>query len=289
MLKYSLFLGCYIPSMQPFAEIAFRKIAPQLDLELKDIEGATCCPVPEIVRLIDHDTWLVVAARNLALAEELGNDILVMCNGCWETLHEARSELLHDEKLREQINSFLKFSGKSFKGTVKVKHYSQVLAEDVGVERIRENVKVDLSNINVAVHPGCKLYKCEGGKAVKYMLEIVEALGVNIVDYGIMRVCCGYPLMLASVDKAIHERTKWKLDAMKKAGAEMIVVACPACYDQFEKAELALKDEGLEYNLPVIHLSELIALAFGFSPKEIGLDLHGVPFNHIFKELEGVL
>ena len=288
MAKYSLFLGCYIPSMQPFAEAALRKISPDLNIELLDIVGATCCPVPEIVRLVDDEAWITIAARNLALADSMSHDILVLCNGCWETLYEAREKLLHDVELRNKVNSNLKLLGKKFTGKAEVKHYTQVLVEDVGLDALRRNIKVDLKNLKVAVHPGCKLYKSDGEKLAKYLRDIVEALGVQVVEYGIERVCCGYPLMLASVDKAIHERTKWKLDAIKDANADMIVVACPACYDQLEKAQLALRDEGLEYNLPVLHLTELIALAFGYKAGEIGLDLHGISCMPVIEKLEGV-
>ena len=285
MPKYSLFLGCYIPAMQPFAEASFRKIAPLLGLELVDIEGATCCPVPEITRLMDYDAWLTIAARNLALADQLENDVVVLCNGCWETLFEAREALLHDSDLRSKVNLNLRVLGKQFKGSSKVRHYVEVIVEDVGLDRLRELVKVDLSGLKVAVHPGCKLYKSEGERLADYVFKVVEAIGAEIADYGIERVCCGYPLMLASVDKAIKERSKWKLDEIKSAGADLIVVVCPACYDQFEKAQLALKDEGLEYDLPVMHLAEFLALGFGFKPEEVGLDLHGIPCKSLLDKI----
>lgn len=287
MISYSLFLGCYIPAMQPFAEAALRKIAQKLNVNFIDIVGATCCPVPEISRLIDYETWLIIAARNLALAEESKADILTLCNGCWETLTEAREELLREPKLRIRVNQYLKSLNKQFTGSIRVKHFVQVLMEDIGLNKIKENIKVDLSKLKVAIHPGCKLYKSEDEKLVEYLIEIVKTIGVEAVDYEIERVCCGYPLTLASVERAINERSKWKLDAIKKSEADCILVVCPACYDQFEKAQLTLGDEGLEYNLPVLHLSELLALSFGFKPEEIGLNQHGISCEGIIKKLMG--
>ncbi|MEM2137272.1 MAG: heterodisulfide reductase-related iron-sulfur binding cluster [Candidatus Methanomethylicia archaeon] len=287
MLEYSFFLGCYIPAMQPFAESAMRKISKALNINLLDISGATCCPVPEIARLVDENLWLTVATRNLSLAEHVGRDIMVMCNGCWETLYEARNEILHSEELKDKINENLKSFGLTFTGNIKVKHYVEILFEDVGLNIIKNNVHIDLSWLNVALHPGCKLYKSIDEKNAKYLREIVKALNVNVLDYGLERVCCGYPLMLYSVDKATKERTKWKLDTIKSINADAIVVACPACYDQFEKTQLTLKDEGLEYSLPIIHLSELLALSFGIQPKEIGFDSHGVSTENIVRKLVG--
>jgi len=287
MLEYSLFLGCYIPAMQPFAESSMRAISKKLGINLLDINGASCCPVPEIARLVDEDLWLTVAARNLSLAEAGGRDIIVMCNGCWESLHEAREKLVESSDLREKINVNLKEFGLKFNGTVKVKHYTEVLFEDVGLNAIKSNVNVDLSWLKVALHPGCKLYKMSGERGAKYLGEIVKALNVEIVDYGLERVCCGYPLMLYSVDKAMRERTKWKLDAIKNSGANAIVVACPACYDQFEKAQLTFRDEGLEYGVPVLHLSELLALGFGIKPESFGLNTHAISTENIIGRLVG--
>lgn len=285
MFEYSFFLGCYIPAMQPFAEASMRRISKTLGINLIDIRGATCCPVPEITRLIDEELWLTVAARNLALAEKIGRDILVMCNGCWETLYEVNEHLLHSKELLNKINANIGSFGLKYNGSIKVKHYVEVLFEDVGLNLIRENVKVDLSKFKFALHPGCKLYKMMNERGAYYFKEIVKALNVDIIDYGLERVCCGYPLMLYSVDKALRERTKWKLDSIKNSGADAIIVACPACYDQFEKAQLTFRDEGIEYGIPVIHLSELLSLSFGIPPKDVGLDSHGVSTEKIISSL----
>ncbi|MEM3886560.1 MAG: heterodisulfide reductase-related iron-sulfur binding cluster, partial [Candidatus Methanomethylicia archaeon] len=285
MVDYSLFLGCYIPAMQPFVEASMRRISQKIGINLIDINGATCCPVPEITRLVDEELWLTVAARNIALAEKIGKDIMVMCNGCWETLYEVNEHLIHSKEIMDKINANLNSFELKFNGIIKVKHYVEVLFEDVGLNVIKENVKVNLSKFKFALHPGCKLYKMVDEKGARYLKEIVKALNVEIVDYGLERVCCGYPLMLYSVDKAMRERTKWKLDSIKNSGADAIIVACPACYDQFEKTQLTLKDEGIEYGIPVLHLSELIALSFGIPPRDVGLDSHGISTDKIISGL----
>ncbi|MFX1476066.1 MAG: heterodisulfide reductase-related iron-sulfur binding cluster, partial [Promethearchaeota archaeon] len=105
--SYALFLGCFIPAVQPFAEVSLRKIAPKLKIKLEDIEGATCCPVPEIIRLSDYPAWCSIAARNLSLAEDMNQDTMVVCTGCWETLTEAHEALLHDSELLAEVNSKL--------------------------------------------------------------------------------------------------------------------------------------------------------------------------------------
>jgi heterodisulfide reductase subunit B len=283
--SYALFLGCYIPSMQPFAEASLRRIAPSLKMKLIDMEGATCCPVPEIVRLADHDAWLYVSARNLALAESLGKDILAVCNGCWETLSEAREVLVNDSQLMSDVNSHLRLLDKTFEGKVKVKHFLEVMVEDIGLDSLKAAVKQPLSKLNVAVQYGCKLYKSPESKFVSYFDKIIEALGVKAIDYGAEKICCGFPLSLYSLDEAMEERAKFKLDKMQAAKADCMVTACPGCFDVLEKAQLLLRRQGLQYDIPMLSLTELIALSFGFKPHEIGVDKHRVKTNTLVSKL----
>ncbi|MFX1404355.1 MAG: CoB--CoM heterodisulfide reductase iron-sulfur subunit B family protein, partial [Promethearchaeota archaeon] len=274
--NYALFLGCYIPSMQPFAEASLRRIAPLLKIKLIDMEGATCCPVPEIVRLADHDTWLYVSARNLALAECLGEDILALCNGCWETLYEVREAIANDPELLMEVNSHLSLIDKSVEGKVKVKHFLEVIVEDVGLQLLKASIKKPLSKLKVGIQYGCKLYKSPASKFISYFDDIIETLGVKVIEYGAEKLCCGFPLSLYSMDEAMEERAKFKLAKMQEAKVDCMVTVCPGCFDVLEKAQLLLKRQGLHYDIPMLTLTELMALSLGFRPQEIGVDKHRV-------------
>ncbi|HID91033.1 TPA: hypothetical protein EYP44_03630 [Candidatus Bathyarchaeota archaeon] len=271
--------------MQPFAEASLRKSAPLLGIRLLDIQGATCCPVPDITRLVSYDAWLNVAARNLSLAESMGKDILVLCNGCWETFYEACKEFSEEPRLLDEVNLNLSRIGRKFTGKVEVKHVLEVIVEDVGLDGLKEAIKRPLDGLSVTIQHGCKIYKSEEGKLVRYFDDVIDALGAKRVVYGGERICCGYPTMLASPDLSIKERTKLKLDLIKESKADCIAVVCPACYDQFEKAQFMLMGEGAEYNIPILHLTELVALSLGLSPEELGLHLHGIPCDAVTEKL----
>jgi len=283
--NYALFLGCYIPSMQPFAEASLRRIAPLLKMKLIDMEGATCCPVPEIVRLVDYDAWLFVSARNLALAESEGEDILALCNGCWETLHEAREAIVSDPELLTEVNSHLSLFDKRLEGKIKVKHFLEVIVEDVGLQSLKASIKKPLSNLKVGVQYGCKLYKSPESKFVSYFDNIIETLGVKAIEYGAEKLCCGFPLSLYSLDEAMEERAKFKLAKMQEAKVDCMVTACPGCFDVLEKAQLLLKRQGLHYEIPMLSLTELMALSLGFRPEEIGVDTHRVKTDALIAKL----
>jgi len=283
--SYALFLGCYIPALQPFAEVSLRHIAPPLKLDLKDMEGATCCPVPEIVRLADHDAWLYVSARNLALAESLGYDIMAVCNGCWETLHDTRTALMNDATKLKEVNSKLKLLGRKYAGKSEVKHFLEVIVEDVGIDRLKTVVKRRFPKITVGVQYGCKLFKSPDEKLVSYFDSIIQALGVKVANYGAERLCCGFPLSLYSLDDATEERSKFKLEQMQAANVDCMVTACPGCYDVLEKAQLLLKRQNIRFKIPMLNLTELMALSLGFSPQEIGLDKHRIKTDALIAKI----
>lgn len=283
--SYALFLGCYIPALQPFAEASLRQIAPCLKMNLVDIEGATCCPVPEIIRLADHDAWLYVSARNLALAESLGKDILTVCNGCWETLYESQEALKNNPSLMTEVNSMLTPLGKKFEGKVEVKHFLEVIVEDIGLKSVKNAIKQPLSKLKVAVQYGCKLYKSLDEKFVSYFDDIIQTLGVKAVKYGAEKLCCGFPLSLYSLDEAMEDRAKFKLDKMQVAKVDCMVTTCPGCYDVLEKAQLLLRRQGIRYEIPMLNLIELMALSFGFQPQEIGLDKHRIKTDTLIAKI----
>ncbi len=129
-LKYALFLGCVIPNRYPFIERATRSVFEKFNIELIDMEGASCCPAPGVFRGFDIDTWLVVGARNITIAEELGVDIALMCNGCYGSLLEVNHTLKHDKKKKEMVNEHLAKIGRKFKGTSEIRHVVDILYND---------------------------------------------------------------------------------------------------------------------------------------------------------------
>jgi heterodisulfide reductase subunit B len=249
------------------------------------LEGATCCPVPEIVRLADHDAWLYVSARNLALAESLGYDVMAVCNGCWETLHDTRVALMNDATKMSKVNSKLKLLGRKYAGKSEVKHFLEVIVEDVGIKTLKTAVKRRFPELTVAVQYGCKLFKSPDEKLVSYFDEIIQALGVKVADYGAERICCGFPLSLYSLDEATEERSKFKLDKMKAANVDCMVTACPGCYDVLEKAQLLLKRQNIRFEIPMLNLMELMALSLGFNPQDIGLDKHRIKTDALITKI----
>ncbi|MGD8507165.1 MAG: CoB--CoM heterodisulfide reductase iron-sulfur subunit B family protein, partial [Candidatus Bathyarchaeota archaeon] len=154
MTKYALFLGCTIPARQQNYELSARKTLAKLGIELVDLANFTCCCPPPI-QSIDLETSIAVAAYNICLAEEADLNIVTLCSGCFESLKMANVMLKTDEELRTRINKILSKAGKEFAGNKEVKHFLQVLMEDVGLERLKRNISKPLSHLKVAPFYGC--------------------------------------------------------------------------------------------------------------------------------------
>ena len=208
-MEIAYFLGCIMNNRYPGVEKATRILFDALDFELKDMEGASCCPAPGVFGSFDEETWATIGARNLTIAEDMGLDIMTECNGCFGSLTECNHMLKENDEKREKINANLAEINREFKGTINVKHFAQILRDDVGFEQLASLVEKPL-DLNVAVHYGCHFLKPteeigieEQAENPSILDDIVELTGVKSVDYKDKMMCCGAGGGLRSRENAI--------------------------------------------------------------------------------------
>ncbi|MHA1593696.1 MAG: CoB--CoM heterodisulfide reductase subunit B [Candidatus Baldrarchaeia archaeon] len=290
-MKYALFLGCMIPLRLPNLEYATRNVLAEFGVELVDMREATCCPDPIGIRNMDYLTWLAIAARNLAVADEMGLDILTLCNGCYETLKTAYVTLTEDAEMREKINEILAKANREFKGKAKVKHLLEVFYHDIGLQKIREMVKRPLEGLKVAAHYGChilrpsEILKFDDPENPRKLDELVEALGATPQQYEMKTLCCGAGLRNVMSEYSIR-MAREKLVRVKEAGADCMVVACPFCFIQYDMGQFEIRRLTKErFDIPVFYFSELLGYAIGLSPRELGLGMHRVKVDRVLKKI----
>lgn len=282
MKELSLFLGCLIPNRYPGIEKATRLVLDRLDIKWSELKEASCCPAPGVFRSFDRITWLTIASRNLVLAEYKNTDILTICNGCFSSLMDANNTLKNNGEIRDEVNSHLKKINREFSGTIEVRHIIEFLYKDIGTEKLNHAIEKPLE-LNVAVHYGCHLLK--PGKDRKlgsfecpvFFDELVEALGAVSIPYEGKTSCCGAGggVRSAMLETSL-EMTGYKLERMKRAGVDCIVDACPFCHLQYDTGQAELAKSGKKYDLPVVHYSQLLGMALGFLPEEVGLHLNEI-------------
>jgi len=275
-----MFWGCMIPTVEPYVEKATRYSLEKLDVKIIEMYEATCCPDPEISRTMGIDLWRTLAGRNISIANMSKNNICVICNGCFDTLTKVDSELKEDSKVRENVNNVLKRYGVKYDGSSRIYHMIEFLHDIVGVERIRESLKMELSGLKCTPQYGCRILGEKSDLKMKFD-RLVTLIGGEIVHARTERLCCGVPAMYSDPDFALHQRAEVKLEDIKEVGADCIALFCPACAERIERAEMALTSEGKEFNIPVLNYLELLAICLGAGPEEIGSHLHRIPVDQI--------
>jgi len=286
-MKYAFFVGCTTLSRLPGYEKSARKVAEKLGVELLDMPGSGCCGTTYLETL-DHKTALAMAARNIAIAEEMGLDIVTICNGCTEVLTKTNKELKENPKLKAEVNKVLANAGKEFKGTVEVKHFVFMLRDDVGLDAIKEKMEHRFTGLKVGSHYGCHMLKpaevmeTEDPENPTVMDDLVAATGAEPIEYPNKLECCAGPVM------GVRENVTWsvgldKVKTVKKYG-DVLATACPFCYLTFERCQLMQEDESP--NLPVVHLPQLLGLALGLDGEEVGLTHNHVDAMGILEKME---
>jgi len=286
-MKYAFFLGCLIPARELSYEASVRKVLPALGIELADMKGTNCC-APFSIQSLDYASWLALAARNLCIAEEMGLNILTLCNDCYESLLMVNNILKHNANLKNRVNEILSEVGKEFKGKTDVKHLVDVLYEDVGVDKLKNAVKEPFTKLRVVTQPGCHLTKPKRlhhgfVKEFGAFDELVTATGAETVDYDRREMCCGGPLRDIN-DELSRSVARQKLIDIKNADVQGIVTVCPFCFLQFDLGQLEIKRHFKEeYNLPVLHFVELLRMAMGMKLGDWEIKSHRIPITNILK------
>jgi heterodisulfide reductase subunit B len=289
--EYTLFLGCTVPVRALNYEISARKVAEKLGLHLSDVPDFSCCGYP--IKSVHRYAYLLMAARNLALAEKKGLPLCTLCSACCGSLTEANHEIQEDEKLRKQINEDLfKWVGLRYGGGIRVTHFIRVLDQEVGRKRISEQVRADLSSLRVAPHYGCHytkpstIYnKIENPEDPKSLDELIKATGAQSVQYEDKLQCCGGGV-LAIDEQVALAMAHGKLDHLRAQQADAMILICPFCNIMYEgnqrKIEKAFQTE---YKLPVLYYPQLLGLALGLEPDELGMKMNRVKTTELLKKI----
>ncbi len=288
-LKYLLFLGCVIPYRISSYEISTRKVLDKLGVELVEMPEYNCCGFP--LDPVNHDMMVTLAARNLCLAEQQNLNIMALCNGCFGTLNHVNKELKEDKKLKEKVNGYLKEIGMEFKGTITVKHLIHVLAEDIGFEKIKDTVQKPLTQLRVAQHSGCHVIR--PGKVVGFedpenpttLKNLIKVTGAKCLDYMDETECCGAPIIGVNAEIPL-QLAREKLDHIRAVGAQALITVCPFCHMMYDLNQPRIERTFNEkFGIPILHYTQLLGLAMGFSPEELALKQLRVDASEILTEV----
>ncbi len=289
-MRYAFFIGCTTPVRALNYELSTRKVAEKLGVELVDVPEFSCCGFP--LKALSDERALAIAVNNLAIAEEKGLDVCTVCSACASFLTEANRQFKENKAFRKIAENILKELGRTYSGKVVVKHFARVLYEDVGIEKIRKNIKKPLA-LNVAVHYGChylkpsRIYKkFDDPEAPKTLDELVAVTGAKSVDYGKKKQCCGGGILGINEQIALT-LSKEKLDDVKNSKADAMVLICPFCSIMYDVNQRKIESNfETEYRIPVLYYPQLLGLALGLKKEELSFDINRVKVDSLLERLK---
>ena len=275
-MKYAFFPGCVLESAAKEDYMATKAVAKKLGIQIEEIDGWTCCGASH-VQDIEPLTTLATNARNIALAEEQGLDVLTVCNTCTLMLREAKKELDENATKRTEVNNMLAQIGKEYKGTSNITHFLWVLIRDYGLDKLRTQVIKPLTGLRVAEYYGYHILRpqetmdFEDYQLPTSLFDLITAIGATPIDFSRKLDCCGFHAVYPAHDSVMQMTGSINADAAKE-GADCVVTPCPLCQmqlDMFQKEAEQTVSKGKD--MPILHMSQLIGLALGISPKEMGM------------------
>ncbi len=282
-MKYAFYPGCVSRGGTPELYTSTMAIAGRLGIELEEIVGASCtgAGVLQEKGLKLGDT---LNARTFAMAERLGlTTILNICSTCQGVMAQANQRLLADAGYLAEINAELEPEGLEYTGRVVIKHLAWVIVEEVGLDALKALVTNPLPGLKAAPFYGCYILRPSSALGLddnpgreQYLERIIEACGAEPVNFPGRLKCCGFPIMLINERNSMAMVANHTLSA-KEHGADCMVTPCPLCHLNLDGQQPnAAAKAGRKIGVPILHLPQLIGLAMGFPPRELGLHQHVV-------------
>ena len=273
-MRYAYYPGCSAESTARDMHLSTLAVADALGIEMIEPKGWTCCGATA-----GHQTDRLLAASlpaaNLAKIKDMGLDCVVNCAACYNRMCVANHEISTDSEIRRNVSEAI---GIDYDGSVKIKHFIEVLLGDVGLDKISKLIKHPLTGIKVACYYGCLLVRPP--KVVKFddpenptsLDKLVKAMGGESIDWPYKVECCGGGLSLTRTDVVVS-LTDSILGMAKSSGADCIAVSCPMCQVNLDLRQQDIKKQsGRDYQIPIIYITQLLGLCLGISSKKLGLN-----------------
>lgn len=291
-MKVAFWPGCVSKGACPELYVSMQKIAPTLGLELVELYEAPCCGAGVLTEQ-NPELASSLNALMLAMAEQVGADLMTICSTCQGVLSGAQYHFSNDAGLLERVNGVLADSGYQYRGTTKVKHLLWMLVEDIGLDAIRPLIKRKLTGLNVAPFYGCYILRPEEHLGLRerperstYLEQLIDLLGATPVEYLGKSKCCGFPMLTFNREASLKMAGKHLVEAKSK-GADVLVTPCPLCHLNLDGQQPdAAKIAEAQIDTPIFHLPQLLGLAFGFEPAELRLNHHVVSAKLALEKVE---
>ncbi|NLJ71530.1 MAG: disulfide reductase [Syntrophomonadaceae bacterium] len=280
-MKLAYYPGCSLGGTAIEYHLSTKKTAEILGIELEEIDDWNCCGATS-AHNTDKLLSLALPARNLAIAEQTGLDVLAPCAACYNRFRATEHTVREDAVMKERIEKVINMPYEATNKTISALEW---LVEGIGLDKIKEKVTSPLAGMKVASYYGCLLVRpsaytgFDDVENPQSMDDIMTALGATAVDWAFKSECCGAALATSRPD--IGSKMVFNiLKNAQEAGADCIVTACPLCMMNLDMRQASAEKAANEkIDMPIYYVTELLAIAAGVSPNEVGVNKHFVEAN----------
>jgi heterodisulfide reductase subunit B len=271
-----------------------------LGIEIEELDDWNCCGATAYMA-VDEVKACVLASRNLAIAEQMGNaDLLAPCSACYLVLNKTKHYLEESPAVRSVVQKALGEASLTYGGSTRVRHPLDILVTEIGIDRIKQRVTNPLKHISVAPYYGCQIVRPYSTFDDQYnpttMDRLLEAIGCKVVTFPLKTRCCGGSLTGTLPEPGLLCSYIILKEAIKR-GADVVATVCPLCQFNLDcyrgKMRAKWADEqipnprnggglmavGDGLDLPVVYFTQLMGVAFGLSEREMALQRGFVPFT----------
>lgn len=295
-MKNSYFPGCNLKTDAIGFEESAVEVSKILDAELVEMPEWNCCGTVQTMtsdnamRRIAPIRVLSRASRHTKNLNGSKNQVTTLCSMCNSTLKIVNAELKEDPSILEKVNYQLEYDDLKYEGDMKVKHFLEILRDDIGYENIAKKVKNPLNGMKIASYYGCMLLhpdkaKIDDEEMPTVMESIVLSLGADVADWQLFKQCCG-SYHIINRDDIVNSQVLKIIRNAKKNGANAIIVACPLCAYNLDNQQKELVTQGVEKEpIPIFYFTQLMALALGLPQKINHFDKHHIDPKPLLTEL----
>lgn len=276
-MKYAYYPGCSLGSTAKEYDLSLRAVCERLDVDLVQPRRWICCGA-SAAHAVSRILALALPLRNLALVRDRGFDeVIVPCAACFSRFRTAQYECSRDEALALKAR---RAAGIVDNLNVKVTHPLELFAREAYSRPIQREVKKDLSALSVVCYYGCLLTR--PAKVMQFdiceypmsMDNILRGMGVHTLDWSYKTDCCGASLAISQTDVVLR-LVREILENAVAVGAQAVAVACPMCHANLDMRQAQINERfGTRFDLPIFFFTQLMGLAMGIAPKELGLEKH---------------
>lgn len=284
--------GCSAAGSAADYEKSLRAVCAILDISFTDLPDWNCCgSTPAHALSTELSTALCV--RNLDIASRMSAEaVATSCPSCLSNLRLARQRMGNAE-FRDRVNGLLdEPAAENLPQTYSVLQIIHEIFSDA--EILSHRVLKPLEGIRVAPYYGCLLSRpstlmADFGSAEnpRAMEDLLGACGADVLEFPLKTDCCGAAFGIP--ERRVTATLSAKiLDAATGMGADCIAVACPLCQMNLDlRQRQAAKEAGRDFDIPVVYFSQLMGLAFGCKPRELGLEKLAVSAAPLVRKLKG--